>query len=106
MSLSDPTDLSAELETEAARKEAAAQEVKWEIEDWVWLVSTKRGRRIVHRLLTNAGAYRLSHVPGDPYATAFNEGQRNVGNRIIAILTKYAGEAYGLLVQERMNVRS
>lgn len=106
MSTTDPTDLAAQAAAEAASKEAAETEEKREIDDLKWLMGSLKGRRVMWRLLRNAGAYRLSHTPGDPYQTAFNEGSRNVGNRLIALLMEHAGEDYGLMVKERSNVRS
>lgn len=102
----DPTDLDAELAQHAKAKADAEQELRWEIDDLVWLMTSKRGRRVMWRLLTNAGVYRQSYVPGDAFGTAFNEGNRNQGSRLLALILEHASEAYGLMVQERTNVRS
>lgn len=105
MSDFDPTDFEGEEQRQAAKQKAEAQELAWEIDDLQWLMGSKRGRRIVWRLLQNAGVNRLSYTPGDALATAFNEGQRNQGNRLQALIQAHASEAYGLMVQERSNVR-
>lgn len=104
MSELDPTDLADEEARETEAKAAAEQELRWEISDLVWLMSSKRGRRFIWRLLKNAGVYRLSYCQGDAMQTAFNEGQRNGGQRTLALVMQHAGEAYGLMVQERTNV--
>lgn len=103
MSDHDPTDLQA-AEARATEAEAAIEQLlRWEVDDLKWLMSIKRGRRIVWRLLTNAGVYRLSYTQGDAMQTAFNEGQRNGGQRILALIMQHASEAYALMVQERSN---
>jgi hypothetical protein len=88
-------------ETEANAK--AAQELRWEIEDLAWLMKSKRGRRVMWRLLSNAGVYRQSFT-GDALSTAFNEGQRKTGLRLLTLLLAHCGDAYGSMVQERTNV--
>lgn len=105
MSQSDPFDHDEEAIATTA-EQAAAQELRWEVSDWIWLMSSKRGRRVVWRLLKNAGVYRLSYQPGDALGTAFAEGNRNQGQRILALIMEHASEAYALMVQERTNVRS
>jgi hypothetical protein len=52
------------------------------------LLATRGGVRFFARLLAMCGVYRLSYVPGDTHATALNEGQRNIGNTILADLSK------------------
>jgi hypothetical protein len=52
------------------------------------LLATREGARFFARLLETCGVYRLSYEPGDTHATAFKEGQRNVGNMILAELTQ------------------
>ena len=106
MSEHDPLDLSDE-ETRATEAVAAEeQERRWEIDDLRWLMGSKRGRRVVWRLLKNAGVYRLSYQPGDALGTAFAEGNRNQGQRLLALIMEHVSDAYALMVQERTNVRS
>jgi hypothetical protein len=106
MSEHDPTDFLDEEVRETEAQAAAEQAIRWEVSDWRWLMGSKRGRRVVWRLLTNAGVYRLSYQPGDALGTAFQEGNRNQGQRILALIMEHASEAYALMVQERTNVRS
>lgn len=101
----DPTDLAGEEARTEEAQASAAQALRWEVEDLVWLMASKRGRRVMWRLLTNAGVYRLSYTPSDALQTAFNEGQRNSGLRLLALLQEHCREAYALMVQERSNVR-
>lgn len=103
MSDADPTDIFGDDPNTSAAQATAEQERRWEIEDLAWLMASKRGRRVVWRLLKNAGVYRLSFT-GDALSTAFNEGQRNVGLRLTALLMEHCSEGYALMVQERTNV--
>jgi len=101
MSELDPTDLYEDEAREAEAMTSAEQEHLWEVSDLVWLMGSKRGRRVVWRLLKNAGVYRLSYVQGDALGTAFNEGNRNQGQRLLALIMEHAGTSYALMVQER-----
>ena len=56
-----------------------------EIADVKWLMGSKRGRRIMHRLLKNAGVFQLSFNT-DPMKMAFAEGNRNNGNRMLKLV--------------------
>ena len=76
-----------------------------EIGDFKWIVSNKRGRRFVWRLLELAGVFRLSFTPGDQSLTGFNEGQRNFGLQVWAMIQEHAPESYALMLSER-NARS
>jgi hypothetical protein len=102
MSEPDPTDLIDEEARETEAQAAVEQELRWEVSDLVWLMSSKRGRRVVWRLLKNAGVYRLSYSPGDALGTAFNEGNRNQGQRLLALIQAHAASSYALMVQERV----
>ena len=52
------------------------------------ILATAQGRRFLWRLFCLCGNFRMSFRP-DALVTAFNEGQRNIGNLIL-------GEAMGL----------
>jgi hypothetical protein len=67
------------------------------------LLSTREGARFFARLLELCGVYRLSYVPGDTHATAFNEGKRNVGNAVMADLAGIDG--YTSRLKEGMKER-
>lgn len=89
-----------DAETQEDRKARLENEVKGEVGDIVWLMSNKRGRRIVRRLLDQAGVYQLSYT-GEALSTAFNEGRRSAGNKLIAIVAAHCPEHYTLLLKER-----
>jgi len=98
----DPTDLR-EREREAEADDAKARETqRREDEDFKWLMAHAQGRRYLWRLLEQAGVYRTSfHVSGSQMA--FNEGQRNIGLRLIADIHRLAPEGYVKLLRENRN---
>jgi len=52
--------------------------------DLEFILSQPRGRRWVYDLLHDwCHVGRLSHVPNDTHSTAFNEGARSVGERLL-----------------------
>lgn len=72
---------------QAARAEKAERqerEARDAIDELLWLMSDPRGRRFMWRQLSDLGVYRLSYVQGDFATTAFNEGQRNVGLKLLS----------------------
>lgn len=102
----DPTDLTLDDATreEAGRK--AARDAKLAIDDLRWVMSNKRGRRFVYRLLEQSRVFQLSFVYGDPHATSFNEGLRNVGLQTFVELHEHAPESYALMLSEHHHARS
>lgn len=95
----DPFDLKQqELEYEA-RKLQGRFDRENEESDLKWLCATKRGRRIVWRLLEQSGVFRLSFDP-NALKMAFAEGNRNYGNRILAMLQTVAPESYITMTKE------
>lgn len=96
----DPFDINARAEDDAAREARLSKDTEDEVGDWKWLMSNKRGRRIVWRLLEKAGVYRSS-FNNSGSVTAFNEGQRNVGLRLLAITQQHCAEQYLTLLQEK-----
>lgn len=90
-------DTQATERTDEQRAAAALRLERQEADDTAWLMSGKRGRRIVWRLLDRAGVFR--HVfTGDALGTAFAEGCRNEGLRLLAAV--HALPDYSLMVAE------
>jgi hypothetical protein len=71
--------------------------------DLVTVLSTENGRRFVHRLLGEAGVFRTSFVMGDPNGTAFNEGSRNTGLRLLSRVMADAPDQYFKMLKENMS---
>ncbi len=93
-----------ELDDSAAAKrrnerERARQLLKYR-SDVSQIASRADGRRVLWRILELAGPNRISHVPGDPYSTAFNEGKRSVANEILLMLWDNDPATYAQMQRE------
>lgn len=103
MSTRDPLDIAArEAENLAAVKR---QELlsRYEAEDIKWLMSDKRGRRIVHRLLEATGIYRSSFAGEFSLTNSFNEGMRAIGLRLLGLVHEHSVERYATMTQEKID---
>ena len=100
----DPTDIRAidDAQTEQAERDRLAQES--EDGDVRWLMGSKRGRRIVWRLLDRAGVFRISFNT-NAMAMAFAEGNRNEGLRMIALIHRCCPDLYPTMLREAANER-
>lgn len=100
----DPTDiLDTDREQEAADRAIRAEQV--EVEDLKWVLSDKRGRRFVARMLDQTGIWRLSFST-NALTMGFHEGARNLGLRLLADLTKHCPGRYLDMIKEALNDRS
>ena len=93
----EPLDTSERTRVTDAKAEAARQR-QVEANDIKWLMSTKQGRRVVWRLLSEAGIYRTSFTGNSE--TFFREGKRQMGLFLVAEVHTHATDAYPLMVQE------
>lgn len=64
------------------------------------IIARADGRRVLWRILEVAGPARISHVPGDPHTTAFNEGKRWVANEILLMLFNANMDVYAQMQRE------
>jgi hypothetical protein len=95
----DPTDLR-DQEREAEADEAVVRERRRrELEDLKWLMAHPQGRRIVGRLLEEAGVNRTSFNHSGSLMS-FNEGKRHVGLFLTAEVLEAAPEGYFKLLKE------
>ena len=101
----DPTDLRGQELAKAEQQERQKRTQDAEDEDFRWLMSSKRGRRIVWRLMDQAGVFRISFSQNS-MTMAFNEGGRNFGNKILAQITGLCPELLPTLLKENSNVRN
>lgn len=99
MSDHDPLDIRGQERAQAERnlRERIAREN--EDSDVKWLMSSKRGRRFVWRLMDQAGTFR-SVFNTNAMAMAFAEGNRNTGLRILAMVTSLCPEHYPAMLKE------
>lgn len=101
----DPTDLRS-LEREQAKRDTQRKlDGKTEADDVKWLMGGKRGRRIIWRLLEQSGVFRLS-FDANSMRMAFNEGNRNFGNRTLTMIHTHCPELYATMVRENANERN
>ncbi|WP_250533974.1 endopeptidase [Caballeronia sp. AZ10_KS36] len=79
----NPTDLTALEQQRDAQREQSKFELSIELDDLRWLMSGKRGRRFMWRVLSDAGIYRQS-FEGNTNWSIFNEGKRSIALRLVA----------------------
>jgi hypothetical protein len=105
MSNYDPLDLRAQerASTDKAVRDRTSKEN--EEADLKWLMGSKRGRRIVWRLLDQAGVFRLTFNT-NAMTMAFAEGNRNFGNRTLSMIHSLCPELYPVMVKEQNNERN
>lgn len=101
----DPLDLRGQEKAKADRelRERIAREN--EEADIKWLMSSKRGRRIVWRLMDRAGVFRSSFNTNS-MSMAFAEGNRNYGLQILGIIHTQCPELYPVMMKENTNERT
>lgn len=99
MSYSDPLDIRSQERTQAEAEERALLAAQIEIDDVKWLMSNKRGRRFMARLLERAGVWRLSFNT-NALTMAFNEGTRNEGLRLLAQIAAHCPDRYTEMLKE------
>jgi hypothetical protein len=98
----DPFDIAQQEEAQADTEIRKRLARETEESDFKWLMSSKRGRRIVWRLLDLAGVFRSSFNP-TAMVMAFNEGNRNYGNRTLSLVHQYCPELYPQMMKENTN---
>ena len=100
----DPIDVRAQ--EKASAEKAAREKLARENEeaDVKWLMGSKRGRRVVWRLLDQSGVFRLSFNTNS-MQMAFAEGNRNFGLRMLSMVHSLCPELYPQMVKEQSNDR-
>lgn len=97
----DPTDIREETEQTEAQKASRNLARQNEEEDYRWLMTTARGRRVAWRILELTHPFQSSFT-ADRSATDFREGERNIGLKLQAHLAKADKQAYATMLQEHM----
>lgn len=95
----DPTDIRSQERSkeESDLREKLAREL--EADDIKWLMSNKRGRRIVFRALDRAGVF-ASSFNTNALTMSFNEGRRNEGLRLLVQVTTLSPDRYNDMLKE------
>jgi len=96
----DPLDLRSQERSKAERelRERLAREN--EEADIKWLMGNKRGRRVIWRLLDQAGVFRSSFNT-NAMTMSFAEGHRNYGLRILGLVHTQCPELYPTMMKEQ-----
>lgn len=94
----DAADESSKLRAKINRERQRS--INKETGDWEKVLSQVEGRRVIFRILSIMGPSRISHVPGDPYSTAFNEGKRASANEVIERILAASPTAYHRMQNE------
>ena len=100
MTTYDPLDLRGQERDKAERELRERLERQSEESDIKWLMSSKRGRRIVWRQLDHAGVFRSSFNT-NAMSMAFAEGGRNQGLRLLAMVHSLCSEQYPAMMKEQ-----
>lgn len=88
----NPTDLSALEAQREAKREQTKFEISIELDDVRWLMSGKRGRRFMWRLLGDSGLFQQS-FEGNTNWSIFNEGKRSIALKLYAQIHSIEGGA-------------
>lgn len=99
MSNYDPLDLRGQDRSKAERELRDRLARENEKADIKWLMGFKRGRRMLWRLLDQAGVFRSSFNT-NAIAMSFAEGNRSYGLRIIDIIHEQCSELYPTMIKE------
>lgn len=99
----DPLDLTTQDERQQARKAEDKLAVAQEVEDFLWIMRSKQGRRFVWRFLTWTHLFKTSFTGNSE--TFFREGERNIGVRLMDEIHTHCYELYGTMVREQKNDR-
>lgn len=68
------------------------------------VMTTAAGRKWIYDMLERCHCYSTSFIQGSPDATAFREGERNIGLQLLADVQTAASETYLLMLQEVKNL--
>lgn len=98
----DPTDIRGMERAFADRQARDQLQADTEASDIIWLMNEPKGRRIVWRLLEQAGVFRTSFNTNS-MTMAFNEGQRNIGLRVLGLVHGHCPALYNTMVEESKN---
>lgn len=105
MSNYDPFDIKGQEQTQEERERRDRIKQLNEIEDIKWMMSDKRGRRMLWRLMDQAGVFRSSFNT-NAMAMAFAEGNRNYGLRYLFLITKFCDKQYVVMQKENQDERT
>lgn len=100
----DPHDWQAEVAADAESEEAKRFQLQLDDDAIQWLMSDKRGRRYMWRLLGITGVYRNPFTT-QREVTDFNCGKQLIGQTMMGDIHRLCPEQYNRMVQENRSVR-
>jgi hypothetical protein len=100
----DPLDIDAQNTAEEDKEDRIRIQKENEEADLKWLMSSRRGRRIVWRLLDQSGVFHPVFNT-NAMQMAFNEGNRNYGLKTLAMVQTYCSDLYSIMQRENVNGR-
>lgn len=98
----DPLDIKGQDKAKADKDALDRIARESEESDVRWLMGNKRGRRILWRLLDQAGVFRSSFNT-NALSMSFAEGNRNYGLRTLAMIHSLCPEHYSTMIKEQTN---
>lgn len=96
----DPTDIADQDGDREAALDRARILNRIEVDDFKWIMGNKRGRRFIWRLLEQAGVFRSSFSTNS-MQTSFNEGNRNFGLRVLAMVHEHTPALFVTMLDEQ-----
>jgi hypothetical protein len=97
--INDPTDLKRQERDAEAEEVVARERRRKELDDLRWMLGHPQGRRIVSRVLDEAGVFRSSFNHSGSLM-AFNEGRRHMGLWMTAELMEASADGYMKVLKE------
>lgn len=95
----NPIDIEAQAKDEAAKKQTRNTVRISEDSDFIWLMSNRRGRRIVWRQLSEAGVFHTTFNT-NAMQMAFNEGCKNGALKLLADVHRLCPLQYIKMIEE------
>jgi hypothetical protein len=96
----DPTDLAGRAQRETELRQALSVEEEQARGDLLWLMSGKRGRRFMHRILRDAGLDESSYST-NAMEMARQEGRKELARGFRRILDRLCPDKLVLMMQEQ-----
>lgn len=72
--------------TPEERQQKQAEAYSKKVKAYQDVFNSPQGQEVLQDILSHCHFYQPSHTPGDPYETAFREGERNVALKIVKAL--------------------
>jgi hypothetical protein len=101
----DATFNASDPEQVAAKRRSAGKKRKQDDGVVKSIMASQAGRAWMHSLLGSCHCFSMSFT-GEALSSAFKEGERNIGNMMIASIMKTASEEFILMLKEHNNDRT